>query len=249
VWRQGELLHEQLANHRLAFGDALLLHGPVARIRQMARGQDFLVLSTGASEARRAHKWPWALGAVALLIGLALAGWQPPHVAAFLAGTLVVLGGAITMEEAYRAIEWRVVFFVAAILPISAAMESTGASALLAQGAHAALGGVGPQTTVAVFAVLASILSQLFEGPPAVVMLAPAVFAVAQGLNVDARPLMMSVALGASAAYMAPFSHKANLLVMGVGGYRAADYLRAGLPLTLLHLALIVLLVPLLFPF
>jgi di/tricarboxylate transporter len=241
VWRQGRLLHEHLAHLKLGFGDALLLHGPWPRIRQLARGGDFLALTSTASEERRTRKAVWAVGAVAVMLGLAVTGWQPAHVATFVA--------AITMEEAYRAVEWRVIFLVAAILPIGAAMDATGGSAMLADGARTALGGAGPHVAVLSLALFASLLCQLFDGAPAVVMMAPVAFAVAEGIGVSVRPLMMSVALGASVAYLTPFSHKAHLLVMGAGGYRSMDYFRAGLPLTILHLGLIVGLVPLLFPF
>ena len=249
VWRAGTLLHEHLAGFRLAFGDALLLHGPWARIRQIARDSDFLALAAPAREERRTGKIGWVVAALVLMIGMVATGWQPAHVAAFAAGTLVVLSGAITMPEAYRALEWRVVFLVAAILPIGTALENTGAAPLLARQAHALLGPLGPETTLVVLAVLASVLSQLFDGAPAVVMLAPVAFAVSDGLGISPRPLMMAVGLAASATYLAPFSHKANLLVMGAGGYRASDYFRAGVPLTLIHLGLIATLVPLLFPF
>ncbi|MFN8178744.1 MAG: SLC13 family permease [bacterium] len=249
VWRAGTLLHEHLAELRLAFGDALLLHGPWARIRQLARGRDVVMLSPTAPEEHRTKKAPWVLAALVLMIGLVVAGWQPPHVAAFAAGTFVVLVGAITMEEAYRAVEWRVLFLVAALLPIGMALDRTGGGALLAGAACATLGAMGPHAAVVTLAALGSALSQLLDGSPAVVMLAPIAFAVSAGLGMSARPLLMAVALGTSAAYLAPVSTKVNLLVMGAGGYRASDYFRAGLPLTILHLGLIAVLVPLMFRF
>jgi di/tricarboxylate transporter len=249
VWRAGTLRHEHLAELRLSFGDALLLHGPWARIRQIARGRDVVVLSPTSAEERRAKKAPWVLGALVLMVAMVVAGWQPPHVAAFAAGTLVLLMRAITMEEAYRAVEWRVVFLVAALLPVGVALQHTGADAVLASTARATLGSLEPRVALVVLAALASALSQLLDGAPAVVMLAPIAFAVSEALGVSVRPMMMAVALGASAAYLAPLSNKVNLLVMGAGGYRAGDYFRAGLPLTILHLGLVALLVPMMLHF
>jgi di/tricarboxylate transporter len=92
-------------------------------------------------------------------------------------------------------------------------------------------------------------LSQGLDGAPAVVLLAPVVINTAQSLGVSPYPMMMGVSLAASAAFMTPFSHKANLLVMGAGGYRSADYLKVGTPLTLLLFVLLVLMVPVFFPF
>ena len=97
--------------------------------------------------------------------------------------------------------------------------------------------------------LLSSLLSQCLDGAPAVVLLTPVVLEAASGLGLSPYPLMMGVALAASAAFMTPFSHKANLLVMGAGGYRSMDYLRVGTPLTVILLAVIVWMVPLIFPF
>jgi di/tricarboxylate transporter len=197
----------------------------------------------------RLARAPWAVGGLLLMIGLVVGGLLPIHAAAFTAASLVLLAGALTMAEAYRVIEWRAIFLVAAVLPVGTAMERTGAAALLAEGVTGVAGALGPYGLLAALVVLASLLSQGLDGAPAVVLLTPVVLQAAEELALDPMPLMMGIALAASAAFMTPFSHKANLLVMGAGGYRAIDYVRVGTPLTLVVLLLIVLLVPLLFPF
>jgi di/tricarboxylate transporter len=249
VWREGELIHEDLARMPLRFGDALLLHGPWKRIRLLASDRDFVVLSESAREERRTKKAPFALGALLLMVLLVVTGFQPIHVAAFTAATLVVLTGAITMEEAYRGVEWRAVFLVAAILPVGVAMESTGAASLLSEAVTRHAGPHGPYAVLAGLVLLASLLSQALDGAPAVVLLTPVALTAADSLGINSRTVMMAISLAASAAFMTPFSHKANLLVMGAGGYRVADYLRVGTPLTVVVLALITLLVPVFFPF
>ncbi len=153
------------------------------------------------------------------------------------------------MEEAYRSIEWRIVFLVAAILPIGVAMERTGAALLLSEWVTTLAGSAGPYAVLAALCCLSSLLSQALDGAPAVVLLAPVVVQAAESLGISPRPLMMGVGLAASAAFMTPFSHKANLLIMGAGGYKARDYARLGTPLTVLFLALVVAVTPLLFPF
>jgi di/tricarboxylate transporter len=183
------------------------------------------------------------------MIGLVVSGQQPIHVAAFTAATLVILFGALTMQEAYRAIEWRAIFLVAAVLPVGLAMERTGAAQLMADSVAEIAGPFGPYAILAALVGLASLLSQGLDGAPAVVLLAPVVLQTAQNLDISPYPLMMGVSLAASAAFMTPFSHKANLLVMGAGGYRSSDYLKVGTPLTLLLFVLLVLLVPVFFPF
>jgi di/tricarboxylate transporter len=249
LWREGEPIHADLARVPLRFGDALLLHGPPEKISRLASDPDFVVLSATERAVRRTAKAPLAIGGLVLMILLVATGWQPIHVAAFTAASLVLLAGALTMREAYRVIEWRVIFLVAAVLPVGFAMERSGAAGFLADAVTSTAGSLGPHAVLAALILLASLLSQGLDGAPAVVLLAPVVFELAGRLQLSPYPLMMGVSLAASAAFMTPFSHKANLLVMGAGGYRSRDYLRVGTPLTLLLLVLLVLLVPVFFPF
>ena len=249
LWRGGHPKHVDLAHVALRFGDALLLRGPRDRIRKLASDADFVVLSDIVQAQRRTGKARYALGALVLMVVLVATGWQPIHVAAFTAASLTLLAGTLTMQEAYRVIEWRVIFLVAAVLPVGFAMERSGAAGFIADTVASTAGSAGPYAVLAALIVLASLLSQGLDGAPAVVLLAPVVFEMAELLELSPYPLMMGVSLAASAAFMTPFSHKANLLVMGAGGYQSRDYLRVGTPLTILILAMLVLLVPVFFPF
>ncbi|MFH1277186.1 MAG: SLC13 family permease [Candidatus Eisenbacteria bacterium] len=248
LWREGKAIHTNLAKMPLRFGDALLIQGPWRKIRLFGTDPDFVTLSTRAQEPKRTHKAPLAFAALLLLIGFVVTGYQPIHVAAFAAAIFVVLTRAITMEEAYRAVEWRAVFLVAAILPVGIAMERTGAAMVLSTSVTSVAGPLGPYAVLAGLVFLASLLSQCLDGAPAVVLLTPVVLQAADLLGLSPYAMMMGVSLAASAAFMTPFSHKANLLVMGAGGYKVTDYLRVGTPLTIILLAAIVLLVPLFFP-
>ena len=249
VWREGAPLRSRLVSLKLTFGDALLLRGSPERMRMLAADPDFLVLSQTVQAVRRVRKAPFAVGCLLLMIGLVTTGIQPIHVAAFTAASLVVLSGALTMKEAYSSIEWRAIFLVAAILPVGIAMERTGAATWLADTVVDTAGPFGPHMVLAMLVVLSSLLSQGLDGAPTVVLLTPVVLRAATGLGLDPLPLMMGVGLAASAAFMTPFSHKANLLVMGAGGYRSADYLKVGTPLTIVCLVLLVFMVPLFFLF
>lgn len=249
IWREGHPIRSGLAQLSLRVGDALLLQGRRGRLGLLAREPDLLVLSDVAEEPRRLNKAPYAIGCLALMVILVVTGVAPIQVAAFASASLIVLCGALTMEGAYRAVEWRAIFLVAAILPVGSAMESSGTAALLASSVMELAGPVGPYAVLAALVLLSSVLSQCLDGAPAVVLLTPVVLEAASGLGLSPYPLMMGVALAASAAFMTPFSHKANLLVMGAGGYRSMDYLRAGTPLTIVLLAVIVWMVPLIFPF
>ena len=249
IWREGVPVREELARRKLRVGDGLLLQGPYDRLEQLSEDDDFVTLTELAKTGLRPKKAKWALLGLALMVGLVIGGFQPIQVAAFAGATLVILAGALRMEEVYRAIEWRAIFLVAAVLPVGSAMESSGAASLLSSGVVDLAGPLGPYAVLASLIVLSSLLSQGLDGAPAVVLLTPVVLQAAADLNISPYPLMMGVSLAASAAFMTPFSHKANLLVMGLGGYKSMDYLRVGTPLTIVLIVLMVFLVPVFFPF
>ncbi len=249
IWTKGRVLNANLASQKLKVGDALLVQGSWNRIRALGTNPDFVVLTPSAQEPRRTRKAPIAIGALAIMIAMVMSGFMPIHVAAFTAATLVALFGAVTMEEAYRAVEWKAVFLVAAILPVGIAIERTGAAALASNAVTSLTGPFGPHGVLAGLVVLASTLSQSLDGAPAVVLMAPIVLPAAEQMGINTQSVMMAVALAASAAFMTPFSHKANLLVMGAGGYKVTDYLKVGTPLTIVLLILMVFLTPIFFPF
>ncbi len=248
IWREGNPIHENLATVPLRFGDALLIQGRWQKLQLFGTNRDFVVLSELVREPRRTEKAVYAVGALVLMIGFVITGFQPIHVAAFAAAIAVVLTGAITMEEAYRAVEWRAIFLVAAILPVGIAMESTGAAQLLSDTVTAVAGPYGSYAVLAGLFTLSSALSQCLDGAPAVVLLTPVALQTASQLGISPYPVMMGISLAASAAFMTPFSHKANLIVMGAGGYKVVDYLKVGTILTIVLLIVMVVLVPVFFP-
>ena len=249
IWREGEPVHEGLADIRLRIGDALLLQGRAAKIELLGPNPDFLMLTPGLEEVRRTKKAPFALAGLGMMVLFVVGGYFPIQVAAFAAAVFVVLTGALTMQEAYRAIEWRAIFLVAAVLPVGVAMERSGAAALMANGIVDSVGSIGPFAVLVSLLVLSSALSQGIDGAPTGVLLAPVVVLAAEQLSISPRPLMMGVGLAASAAFLTPFSHKANLLVMSAGGYRVGDFTRVGSALTIIVLGLLALMIPWLLPF
>ena len=128
-------------------------------------------------------------------------------------------------------------------------MERTGAAQMLADSVTGTVGPLGSLAVLGALVTLSSLFSQGLDGAPAVVLLTPVGLQAAEQLGLDPYPVMMGIALAASAAFMTPFSHKANLIVMGAGGYRSMDYVKVGTPLTIILLVLMTLLVPVFFPF
>jgi di/tricarboxylate transporter len=248
VWHGGRPYRSHLAERHLEFGDALLLHGPRDKVTLLGRDPDVVVLSAPTPSARRA-KAPIAIGALLLMVALSALKIMPIHVAAFCGAVCAVVGGAISMQEAYREIEWRIVFFIAALIPIGIAFEHTGAAALIGRLLYDYAGGLGPYGILIVIMVVSSILSQVLDGVLAVVLLTPISITIAQQHGLSPYPFLMGLALSASFAFLTPVSHKANLLVMNPGGYGARDYLKVGIVTTIICVGTALLLVPLWMPF
>jgi di/tricarboxylate transporter len=249
VWRGGRAYRSNLRDMKLQFGDALLLYGPRARLRMLGSESDFIVLTEEAQEPPRQEKIPLALLVMAAVLVPAIFGWLPIAITAVLGVALMILTGCLTMEEAYRSIEWKAVFLIAGMLPLGIAMESTGAAQFLADGLIGVIGGLGPYAVMAGFFLLAALASQFMPNPAVAVLLAPIALSTASDLGISPYTLMMTVAVSASAAFLSPVGHAANVLVMGPGGYRFSDYIKVGLPLTIVTMIVVLLVMPIFWPF
>jgi di/tricarboxylate transporter len=249
IWREGRAYRSELRDMALRFGDALLLYGRRERMRFLGEEPDFLVLTEAAQEAPRLSRAPVALGIMAVVLTPVIFDWLPIAIAALIGVVLMVLTRCLTMEEAYRSIEWKAVFLIAGMLPLGIAMEQTGAASFLAERMVGLVGPLGPHAVLAGLFILAAVASQVMPNPAVAVLLAPIALNTANDLGISPYPLMMAVAVSASAAFLSPVGHSANVLVMGPGGYRFADYTKVGIPLTLVTLAVVLLVVPIFWPF
>jgi di/tricarboxylate transporter len=172
----------------------------------------------------------------------------PIAVAAMCGASLMVLFRCLSMEEAYRAIDWKVVFLIATMLPLGVAIQSTGVAAMGADALIAAVGHMGPRWVVASLFVVTVTATQVVPTAALVVLMSPVALSAAANLNLSPHLLMMTVAMAASASFASPLSHPAHLLVMEPGGYRFTDYLKLGIPMTVITMLLVVWLLPVLFP-
>ena len=249
IWRQGRAYRSSLRDMALRFGDALLLYGRRERLRVLGEEPDFLVLTEAAQEAPRTNKAPLALLIMAVVLIPVMLDLVPIAISALVGIVLMIVTRCLTMEEAYRAIEWKAVFLIAGMLPLGIAMEQTGAASFLAEGMVSLVGGLGPLAVMAGLFILAALASQVMPNPAVAVLLAPIALNTARDLGVSPYPFMMAVAISASAAFLSPVGHSANILVMGPGGYRFADYTKVGIPLTLVVLLVVLAAVPVIWPF
>ncbi len=188
------------------------------------------------------------LGTLFAVVFFAAAGVLPMMVSA-LFGCIVLVGTrCLSIEDACAAIDWKVVFLLAGMLPLGLAMEKSGAAALLADAALAVARPLGPLAVVAMLYLLAAVLTEFMSNNATAVLLAPLAIALAKALEVDPRPLLMAICFAASTSFCTPVGYQTNAMVQGPGGYRFNDYLRAGLPLNILFFILSVWLIPKFWP-
>ncbi len=232
VWRDGEPRRSRFAKIPFRFGDALLLSGPRTRMHLFSRDMDFVVLSGLKSQPTRADKAKWSIAALAILVFLSALSVYPPHLCAVIAAAVAVLSGAITMEEAYREIEWRLVLLVACLLPLGGVVENLGISEYASNYILSHTNGLGLVPVLLILTLASSFLAQMLDSSITVVLLSPIAIALASGIGASPQSLVLSVAVGASIAFMTPFSHRCHLLILGPGGYKAKDFVSVGGALT-----------------
>jgi di/tricarboxylate transporter len=250
IWRGNRPWRTGLGEIPLQVGDALLLQGAWDKLRILKGEPDLLFIDEPEASRVPLHrsKALLALGALTLMLVSVIAGWLDLPTAAVFAGTLMVLAGAISMEEAQHAIELRAIFIIAAMLPLGLAMEKSGTAKYLANLMVQASGRLGPTGVLASITLFAGLAVQIMSNATTAVLVTPIALNAARQLNANPQTFALAVALAASAAYLTPIAHQSHLLVMGAGGYRFSDYTRVGIGIWLLTLAAIILLLPLFFP-
>ncbi|WP_322801683.1 SLC13 family permease [Thermoflexus sp.] len=240
IWREGRPIRAGLADERLRFGDALLAYGPWERIRLLQDDPEFIVLQTDGEPLRPSRRIP----AIGIMLGVILASIMTSRSVAELTmagAVLMILTGCLTMEEAYRAIEWPTVFMVAGLLPLSIAISRTGAAQGLGELLLQGIGGTPPWMGILAFTGIAAALTQVLSASVTAVVWGPIALRAAPVLGIPPHWMGLAVALATSAAFLTPMAHPANALVMGAGGYRPKDFLKAGLPLWVLSIGAITL--------
>jgi di/tricarboxylate transporter len=248
ISRHGELITERLRDVPLQFGDALLLQGPRHRVKQLQAGDNFLVLEPIETEQFRRNKAPIAIGALVLAIGLTIFAGMSISLAMVIAAVIMILAGALRIEEAYEAVDWRTVFLVAGMLPLGLAMELTGTAEFLADIMLGVFGPFGALATLAGIYLLAALITQPMSNAAAIVLIVPIALNTAMGLGANYKTFTMAVVIGAATSFLSPVGHKANVLVFGPGGYKFTDYARVGAILTVLLLIVSMIFLPIFWP-
>jgi di/tricarboxylate transporter len=248
IWREGETVGTDIADERLQIGDALLLLGPRERLQLLSTDSDFLILTPLGQKPPDTRRAPLAAFIMLAVVVSVMMGKAPISVAAVVGGSIMVLTGCLNMEQAYRAIDWRAIFLIAGMLPLGTAMADSGAATYLAGQVMTLLGDAGPWPVIMGLYVLTAMATMIIPTAALVVLMAPIVLSAMGDMGLRPETAMMAVAMAASASFTSPISHPANILVMGPGGYRFIDYLKVGVPLTIVVFIAVMVLLPILWP-
>jgi di/tricarboxylate transporter len=237
IWRAGKPIQESLGDLRLEFGDALLVQGPAARIRLLKNERDLIVMEEDPDAVLKPGKARLSLLVTLLILGLSSTGVVAVAEVAMAGAVILLLLDCLNINDAYRAIEWKAIFLIAGMWPLSIAIRSSG----LADNAISLLidlaGRISPMGMAVLLMVVAFILTQFMGGQVASLVIAPLAITSAGLVGADPRALGMGAALACSLAFASPFGHPINVMVMGAGGYTTQDYLKIGIPLTILVFA------------
>ncbi len=237
VSRSGERVGQRLHALRFRAGDVVVLKGETGGLPEALGALRVLPLAERAISLGQSHRGWLPAAVLAVAMGLVALNLVPVAVAFFGAAVILLVARVLTMEEAYRTMEWHVLILLAALIPVSEAVRHTGGTDLLAGWLEGALRAVPPVGALAIITVIAMIVTPFLHNAPTVLMLGPIAATLAAKLGLNPDPFLMAVALGCACDFLSPIGHQCNTLVMGPGGYRFGDYWRLGLPLSIVVVA------------
>ncbi|MGI8560053.1 MAG: SLC13 family permease [Luteimonas sp.] len=234
LWRRDGSVTPRLADARLREGDVLVLWGQSDGFADLAAHHGFLMLVPFSGEAKRRVRAPLALGILAATVLAAVTEWLPVPVAFLMGAVAMVALRCVEIGQAYREIDVRVFVMIAGVIPLGIAMEQTGTAQLLADTLLQVVRDWSALHVLLVMFAAAALLTQILSDAATTVLLGPIAVVLAQSLGLPPTPFVVCTALGAVVAFLTPIGHHGNLLILGPGQYRFADFLRVGMPLTVL---------------
>ena len=249
VQRKEQTLRKKLNAVRLQFGDSLLIQARPAELAALRADPDFIVLDEVEAPSLRKGKAPIALAVVAVAIALAAFDVFPILHTAIAGCVALILTRCLSVEQAYVAVDWKVIFLLAGILPLGVAMQNSGAAKLIADNTLGLVANMGPHVVLAVLYLLTALLTETMSNNASAVLLAPIAITISKEMDVDAKPFLMAVCFAASTSFATPVGYQTNTMVYHPGGYRFTDYMKVGIPLNLIFWGLAVVFIPIFWPF
>ena len=254
IRHRGELMRDKVVATQLRAGDTLLIEVDKDHLQNLQqlelRGRNtFLIVSEVDLPEYRRDKMFTVVVTMIGVIALASFNILPIMMAAIIGSMVLVLTRCISMEEAYLAIDWKVIFLLAGALSLGVAMDVSGTASLISHSLIEISGSLGPMAILSVLYIVTMILTGTMSNNASAVLLAPIAIAASVELNVDARPFLMAITFAASSSFMTPVGYQTNTMIYGVGGYRFMDFMRVGIPLNVIFWILATFLIPYFFPF
>lgn len=255
VHRRGRNLRERFEDEKLAFGDTLLVQGPAEKMNQLFQQRDFINLSERKHAKIRQEKAPIAIGALLLfmILGALNGRFGIPEIPivqlAFTSALIVLLTRCVEPQEAYRAVDWKVVFMIFGMLGFGMAIEKSGLAQLIADGLTIGLGITDPYIMLALMYLLAAVMTEIISNNAVAVLLTPLVIVVATTLGANPIPFIIAIMFGSSASFSTPIGYQTNTFVYGAGGYKFGDFFKVGAPLAIILWLVASFVIPILWPF
>lgn len=254
IQRKDQHIIQDVKDAKMQAGDMLLVQGTWEDIDRLSRHETEVVVigqpETEASKVTLDHKAPFAAVVLLLMVLAMVFNWFTPVIAVLLAAVAMILGGCFrTVRDAYRTINWESVILFAGMIPLATAMEKTGTSAIISNGIVDTVGSLGPYAVLAGILSATSLLTMFISNTATAILFAPIALQAALSVEVSPYPFLIGVAVAASMCLASPFSTPPNAMVMSAGKYNFMDYVKVGLPLQVVYIVVMVVALPVIFPF
>ncbi len=234
IWRKSGWLHEAISNIPLQEGDLVVLWGPEANLEKLTEHRGFLMFLPFHGKSKKRIKMPLSVGIMGLSILAAAAGWVDAYVAFTCGAIAMVIFKCVSTDQAYSSIETKIFVMIAGVIPLGIAMEKSGVAQLSADFLLKLTAGWEPFAMLMVFFWFSGLLTQILSDAATTVLLGPIALAFAKAASISPTAAVVTVTMGAVASFLTPIGHHGNLLILGAGGYKFVDFIKIGLPLTII---------------
>ena len=253
IRRDGLIIRKKIAHVILHTYDTLLIYGGRKEIDKLASRGDFILLGEVQADLVKSRFWWVSILAIITTIVLAAFGILPILKGAIISAVILLLLRIISPNEAYQSIHWQVIVLIAALIPLGIAIESTGTAAFIGQLISETVSDFSPNKQpyilLSLIYLITMILTEVSSNTATAIIMAPIVMAVTNQMGIDARPFIFAVCFAASASFVTPVGYQTNLMVYGPGGYKFSDFIKVGLPLSIIFWLLAILFIPIIWPF
>ena len=248
IRREGDIIRKKIAHMQLHAFDTLLVYGPTKKISNLSDRGDFIVLGKVEARLQKDRFWWVSIYVVLISIFFASIGYVPILKGAFISVVILLCLKIITAQESYQSIHWQVIILIAALIPIGIVLQSTGTADWIGKNISRfiCLFSISwqPYVLLATIYFITMILTEISSNVATAIIMVPIAISVSGQLGLESRPFVFAVAFAASASFITPIGYQTNLMVYGPGGYKFSDYIRVGLPLSLLLFLTAVIILP-----